>query len=451
MEDVVAKANIHSCLVRTRHGSSVIVKEKLLLTDGSTLPNIVCFNNPRRSFYITSPRYQTYRFKPDYELISRCDKHTCCAHELNDKVLTALGKRVSGQWVDNATIFKHPYVFGADISIEALIKMKYLDEYPDANLTPTTGFLDIEVSIDTGQIILISYTYEDKVFTACLRSFCFREENGTRMSFDEQYITQHVRTTLENYTQGVKFDYQIKIFNTEAEIINWIFKHIHVSMVDFIGIWNMNYDLPKIISTLTKLGPSVPAAVFANPSIPAELRYFRYYEDKNRPVAHFTLRWHWLYSACGSQFIDSMGLYTQCRRTTGFRARYTLDSILKDSIGAEKLPLAEGSHTIMQRHHFEDYVAYNIFDVVGMRLLENKNGDITAANVLAGPTPISKFATQTTRATDNMYWNLIKKGMVLSSYSRDSDHLKFDKLFLNSGGAVLPPGNCRGVGINLTI
>ena len=446
---IVAKVNLHSCNVRSKQGSMVVVKEKIQYADGTIAPNLALYHNPQRSFYITSPRYRQYRFKPDYELVSRCDKHTCCDHEMTMKLAAALDIRVNGNWIDPNKLLKSAYVFGADINIEALIKMRYADMYPDANLAPTTGFLDIETSIDTGQIILISYTHDDQVHTAALRSFCFREEGKNRIPVDEAYLMQHANEALANMTQGLTFKYNITILDTELQLIEWIFQRIHQAQVDFIGIWNMHYDLPKILSTIQATN-SDAAAIFSDPKVPADKRYLKYYEDKHM-VAHFTLKWHWLYGTCGSQFIDSMGLYTQCRRTAGFRARYTLDSILQDVVNIGKLPLVSGSHTIMQRHHFPDYVAYNIFDVVGMRLLENKNGDITAATVLAGPTPIAKFATQTTRATNNMYWNLIKKGQVLSSYSRESEHLKFNKLFASSGGSVLNPGYLVGCGVPLEL
>jgi len=444
---IIAKTNVHSCLIRTKLGSSVMVKEKILYQDGTIEPNIKLFHNPRRHFYITQEKYRTYRFKPDYELISRCNKYTCHDHELLASVASALNIFL-GQRQDRHMIFKSPYIFGADIGIEALIKIHYADAYPDASMPPSTGFLDIETSIDTGQIMLISFTHDDKVHTTALRSFCYREENGNRIAVDEEYLSRHVKEVLENYTQGLTFEYNIKIVDTEVQLIAWIFQCIHKSQTDFIGIWNMHFDMPKILGSLAQAKVD-PAVIFSDPSIPKDMRYVRYFEDKH-PVSHFTLKWHWLYGTCGSQFIDSMGLYTQCRRTAGFRARYTLDSILNDHVNIGKLPIVSGSHTVMQRHHFPDYVAYNMFDVIGLRLLENKNGDLAAASVLAGITPMSKFATQTTRATNNLYHNMIKKGIVLSSYSSDADHLKFDRLFPSTGGAVLPSGRCKDVGVTLT-
>ena len=153
----------------------------------------------------------------------------------------------------------------------------------------------------------------------------------------------------------------------------------------------------------------------------------------------------------GSQPVDAMGLYSQCRRTAGFRDKYTLDSVLEDEVGMGKLPLTSGSHAIMQRHHFKDYVVYNIFDVVGLRLLEDKNNDILTMHVLGGVTPVSRFATQTARATNTLYHSLFGKGQVLSSCSNEDSFVAYDKICPSVGGTVLPVDRVHGVGVKLNI
>lgn len=444
---IVGRQFIHSCHIRGKFESSVVIKEKIKFDDGSVKPNIVTINNPRRSFYVTNKRYRNYTHKPEYELLSKLDKYTCFDYELDRKVAEVL--ELGFGWHSRDALFKSPYIFGADISIEALIKMKYLRDYPNANLQPTTGFLDIETSIDTNQIILISYTYDNVVYTAILDSFLFENIGNSRVPIKKDELLRHVKENLATRTNGIDFTYNIEIFDHEIKLIAWIAKIIHLSEIDYIGIWNMNFDIPKILTTIVKYNYN-PAKIFANPNLPNNLKYLKYYED-HRDVDHFTLKWHWLYSTCGSQFLDSMGLYSQCRKTAGFRDRYTLDAILEDEVGSRKLPLISGSHVIMQRNHFKDYVVYNIFDVIGLRLLEDQNNDILSMHILSGPTPVSKFSTSTIRATNTMYNSLIGKGSVLSSCSNSDAFIKYDSLFGRVGGAVLQSSRCEGVGIKLTI
>lgn len=444
---IVAKQFVHSTHLRSKLGSAVMIKEKIKYADGTIKPNLIVYENPKRSFFVTQLKYRNYKYKPEYELASRLDKFTCFDHDLSRKVASLFN--LGYGYVDRGKLFKSPYIFGADISIEALMKMRYIDDYPDANMTPTVGFLDIETSIDTDQIILISYTYGNIVHTAILQSYLYEEIGGKRVPVSKGDLLKHIQVNLASRTKGLTLTYDLEIFDSEIKLIAWILKHVHASQIDFIGIWNMNFDIPRILSAVGKHNYD-PASLFSSPLIPKKYQYLRYYEDP-RPVPHFTLKWHWLYSTCGSQFLDSMGLYSQCRRTAGFRDKYDLNSVLQDEIGQGKLDLTNGSHVIMQRHHFKDYVVYNIFDVVGLRLLEDKNNDILSMAVLSGPTPVNKFSTQTIRSTNAMYHSLIGKGMVLSSYSAEDDFTKFDRLISNTGGAVLSTDRVRGVGIKLTI
>lgn len=450
MAEIIARSFMHSCYLRSKFGSSVIIKEKIQYDDGRLEPNIYAIENPKRSFYITQPRYRNYKFKPEFELLSRLDKYTCFDHELEMKIAELF--QLGHGYIRKDKLFKSPYIFGADISIEALIKMYYLDKYPEASIIPSVGFLDIETSIDTEQIILISYIHDNVVHTAVLDAFLYEEINGKRIKVSKEDLIRHVQTNLSDFDEKVtklNLTYDIEVFENEIKLIAWIMQKIHQSEIDFIGIWNMNFDIPKILNTITKYNYD-PATLFISPKLDRKYRYLKYHEDK-RDVHHFSLRWHWLYSTCGSQFIDSLGLFSQNRRTAGFRDRYTLDAVLSDEVGMRKLPLVSGSHTVMQRNHFKDYVVYNIFDVIGLRLLEDKNNDVLSMTVLTGSTPVSRFATQTTRATNAIYHALIGKGMVLSSCSNEDDFVKMDRLFGRAGGAVLPSSRVRGVGISLTI
>jgi len=449
---VVSKQFIHSCHIKNKYDSAVIVKEKIKYDDGSIKPNVRLIQNPKRSFYITQKRYRTYRYKPEYELLSRLDKYTVLDHQLNMKVADLF--QLGNGYVSRDKLFKSPYIFGADISIEALIKMWYIDNYPDqdTDMQASVGFFDIETSIDTGEIIVISYIHDNIVHTAIMKSFLFEEIKGVRVPVSKEDMLAHIQINMDKMgpkVQELNLTYNIAILDTEMQLIAWILRQVHLSQTDFIGIWNMHFDIPKVLDTITKHKHDA-ASLFADPSIPSKFRYLRYYEDK-RKVQHFTLKWHWLYSACGSQFYDAMGLYSQCRRTAGYLDKYDLNSVLTNEVGLGKLPLTDDSHVIMQRHHFKDYVVYNIFDVVGIRLLENKNQDVLSMSVLIGPTPVSRFSASTTRATNSLYHTLIAKGQVLSSCSNEDEFVKFDRLVSREGGAVLPPARVQGVGIFLDI
>ena len=273
---IVGKAFIHSYHVRNKFHGAVVVKEKIKYEDGTVKPNIAIYDNPKRSFYITAARHRRYAFKPEYELLSKLDKYTCYDHELQTKLAEVLG--LGPGWHRPATLFKSPYVFGADIGIESLIKMRYADAYPKSGLTPTVGFFDIETSIETGQIIIISYMHDSVVHTAILESFLFEEIGDKRIPVNRDDMLSHIKTTLESRTMGLNLTYNLEICDSEIKLIAWIYKQVHASGTDYIQIWNMNFDIPKVIATIEdhKLDPVI---FFADPKIPEKLRYFKYYAD----------------------------------------------------------------------------------------------------------------------------------------------------------------------------
>lgn len=452
MPTIVDKRFMHSIyVIPDKSKDAVIVRERIKHDDGSIVPNTKLYVNPKRSFYITKKKYQTYKFKPEYEYVNRLDRYVVPNIDLYRKLAEIQG--IHGH-PKAAKIFKSPYIFGADVGIEALIKMKYLDDYPNTTIQPVVGFFDIEVSIDTGEIILISYICGNKVYTAVLDHFLYKDvgRGKDRVKVTKDELLKHCYTELDQYVTKYGLTIEIEVFPREMDLITWIFAIIDKVKADFIGIWNMNYDIPKVLERIRHHNRNA-AKIFSSTDIPKDYAYLRYHEDKRSEVAHFTLKWHWLYSTCCSQFVDSMGLYSQCRRTAGFRSSYTLDNVLYDELKLNKMPLEGKSHTIAQRHHFMDYVAYNIFDVIGLNIVELKNRDMLSLVTLSGPSPVDKFATQTVRVTNDMYWDLIKKGMILSSKSSEDDFIKLDKLFegMNAGGAVLRPERVSDVGVKLSV
>ena len=100
------------------------------------------------------------------------------------------------------------------------------------------------------------------------------------------------------------FGVTINVCEKEDEMIKWIFSKIHEHKTDFIGVWNINHDIPHIIKRLEALGCD-PGDVMAHPDLPHNLRFVTYEYDKS-DLDHFTDRWDWAVVAGYSQFIDAM-------------------------------------------------------------------------------------------------------------------------------------------------
>ena len=97
------------------------------------------------------------------------------------------------------------------------------------------------------------------------------------------------------------FTLHFHIADTELSEITWIFDRIHERKTDFIGIWNMGHDIPKIIERITALGGD-PAEIMCHPDVPKQYRYCKWYQDHS-DVQHFTDKWHWMNLTGYSQFL----------------------------------------------------------------------------------------------------------------------------------------------------
>jgi len=414
---------LHSCVVKTFDGENVIIRISEIDHDTNAItPKLKIIKNPKRSFYVTKPKFRTHKFKKEVAPLTELDRYDCYNYELPQKLSEVLG--VYSKRNDIRALCKSPYVYGADIKIEALIKMRFLNKYGLNRLKLRTGFLDIETSIENKNIILISYTHENKVYTAIAKQYMFETDaNGNRVPFDLNEVMRVAKIEYKKYINQYGFTFELFESTNEMDLIKWIMARIFENKTDFIGIWNMNFDIPYIINRIKAHGLN-PKDIFVHPEVPNDCRTF-YYRQDNSKVSHMTLKWHWLTAPGYSQFIDSMGLFSQCRRTSKFRTSYTLDSVLKDYIDTGKKTLGdEGSHYVMQTQRFKEYILYNMFDVIGLQLLEWKNQDMTQMVIYSGETPVGSFSYRTVVTTNKLYNALMKKGMIPSSVSYE-DPLKF--------------------------
>ncbi len=438
MDERPVRHNIHSTHVYTPSGDAVIVKERLQYKDGRSEPNLAVFDNPRRSFYLTKPKYRTYAFKPEQEPIERLDKYTVYNHEMKLKLAELIGMRPS-RYIKNSALFRSPYIFGADIDIESLIKMNYLRQSKGHEVKPVCGFLDIETNIASGEIILISFIMQGHVYTTIREPWLYKVENKQRIKVGMEEITKTVHELLAKHCDIDKYKIHLKIVPTEIELITGVFSIMHKLQPDFVGIWNMSFDIGKIIPAIEKRSKFRLPDILCDPKLDPKYKQVKYYVDRSK-TGHYTLKWDWLYAPASFQFIDSLGLYSQNRRTQGYLGSYKLDNILRKHCGTHKMEVISDNHTFMQTNHFPEYVAYNIFDVIGLDLLENANNDILAMHMNTRVSPPAQYARSTNLSTNDTYYDRFNSGYVMSARSSEDRYLRLDKLLPGTaGGTVLSP------------
>lgn len=479
-EKIVARTLLHSAYVNDigNGQDGIVISEIVENEQGETRPNLRVFKSPTISFYVTQPMYRTHQDKKEFESLKFLDEYRVPYKEKDREIFRALNGYLPNfiSSTMRRELYQSPYLYGGNISIEALVAIKYKKELLKNNKTPhspTTGFFDIEMSLlksSYGKLPLMVFTAENKVYLTMKRGFMNEERDGKRVDvkIEDVEAAAHeiidplvsslfeANDGLSAYKNKLPFEYHFHVGDTEVDMIRWIFGKMHESKTSFIGIWNLGFDIPEIIKVLKE--NNIPLEeILADPSLKGlGFAYADYREDK-RQVHHFTQKWHWLTATAHFQFVDSLALYSYIRMVDGKEPSYALDDILKKFNLGGKLKIdktqelenlqTEDWHREMLSRFFTYYALYAMWDGMSLQLLEWLNNDLTAMMLLGDITPPKFFVNQTIRVTNTLYDEWLAKGYVLGT-GVDVEGLK-DEDLLTEGGAVLEPQNLVAKGLNL--
>jgi hypothetical protein len=481
---------IHCCHVpKLDDGTdAVVVKIHHHKADGTVVPALKLEPKLVRPFYITKPNCRNHEFKKEWELTKNLDRYDVPNYRLEEELDNALnGPKFGGGYRSRrlGDLCGSPFVYGADIHIDCLLKKQYMTAFEKAGLKPTkttSGMFDIETDMFTDEQDpnIITVTHENKVFTAILERFFivkkpdgnFRKgnlEEFAAMSKEildhhiEELLDAHVkknpRSQLKKKVAENPFEYYYYIGKTPLDIIKWIFSQIHKNKTDFLGIWNLDFDIPKVLKAIKSAGASYED-ILCPPELPKKYRYVKYSPDM-KESADIYKRWHWLHATSYSQFVDSMCLYRILRTVKGMETSMALDNILKINDLGGKLtfkdadPMIENLtgadyHRYMQANEQYKYIIYNQFDCISMQLMEWKNDDLGSMYILGGISRLCKWTRQTRKVSDALYFDALDKGMVTASPGSEevmfTDH---DKLMQKVGGAVLRPERTTNIGLRM--
>ena len=482
MSKIIARSFIHSCYVPDdgNDGDGVVVCEHIYKEDGSVTPNLRVMRNPCKTFYITKKEVrETHDQKKEREKIENLDKHTAPTKEFFERAYKLLNEKYptrNGKY-NRDEVLKSPYIYGGDMDIESLIKIRYKKDFQKSglDLAPiTVGVLDIEISIDPGTegtLLCFTITHENKIYTAINKKWMVEYKNGQHTPIPEERVKELSQQTvipliqqafkdhkgLDLYKGKLPFEFHYFVSDSEVEMIKWGFDKVHKNKTNFLCGWNLKFDVETLTNILVKNNVD-PKTVFSHPSIPANLQYFKIYEDP-KPVQHFTEKWHWFYSTAYFQFLDLMSLYSRLRTVEGKEYSYALDYILKkNGLGGKihweslkdvnKLEGTSEWHRKMASHYFAQYVVYNQWDCISLQLLEWLNHDVDALRLLSDNTPIAKYPRQSVRIRDTLYAEWIEKGYIIGTSASDMRE-KEDSLIEAKGGAVLSATAVVDCGVKL--
>lgn len=412
----------------------LVAKEYLHLKDGSRVTNLAMVKNFERKFWVSKPgRRKEHEDKLQWESLHNLREYTTTQVDMSNKIHRAFEGYGRDPGMFNH--LKSPYLYGAGIKPQCLLKDKYMSAFPDY-ITPrsSVAVLDIETDVvhGTEEPILISLTYGDKVFTGIKRSFI----NGVP-EHDERHlkrITSRLNDLLGKFVEERNITFDLYFADTSAEICAEALRRAHAWQPDFVAIWNMDFDLPRIKKALERDGYDL-ADIFSDPRVPSQYKNFKYlpgpsvkttHTGRTTPIA-IEGRWPVVDAPASFYWIDAMCLYARLRVASGREDSYALDDVMKKHINMGKLKFTETDHLSkvdwhveMQRNYKDEYIAYNIFDCIGMELLDEKTGDIGFAFAgLCDRSDYPDFKSDPTQISDAMHFHCLGQGHVFGTCGGD--------------------------------
>lgn len=425
-----------------------LVKENLSMSDGTTRPNLRWIKDMKRSFYVTLPHKQTYKQKKEIEDLENLMKIECTQSELRDKIAAAIGQSYSNDQIRK--LCNSPYIYGSEIKSTAIIKHHYQKQ----NKTHITRYSVMTFDIETDMLrgtndpIIVTAAFNNEVFIAVDQTYLNGISNA-EMMFKARARELLSNLEMPNFKINDKpvvlniSDYKINFVVTDGpvQLIKKSFEWIHQKKPDFLSIWNMDFDIPRILETLEKYNVD-PASVLCDPSVPPPARICKYRQGlKKKKKANgqeFPIdpadQWHSLTLTASFYVIDAMCTYRLLRLAKQKESSYSLDAILDKELGVRKLKFKEADayvkerwHIFMQERYKIEYMVYALFDSLSMILLDQKTMDINFK--LPGYAGITEFARCNSKPkmiADALHYYALQNRVVLNSIGEQDEYMETD-------------------------
>lgn len=427
-----------------------MVKEIVHYSDGTKKPNIHTIPNYQRPFYVTKVGHQNHKDRKEWEDLTKLQPYYSSESELIWNIGRAIGE--PGFRGTKRKILNNQFIYGADILSTAIIKRGYQDKY-GGKIQPspyTVAVFDVETSMfdKDGTIIMGTLSFGNKAITAVREDFVEGYSNVVERlkELKKQYVDQ--------YIENRNIDWEIVIVKNATEVIKKCFARAHEWKPDYVAIWNITFDMGKILDQLMRDGID-PKDIFSDPAVPDKFRYFNFKLDNPIKVTATGKKtpkkppqmWHTVYAPASFYVVDAMCAYRQIRQGAGEEQSYALDAILakefKDKpIRKLKFAAAEGFvkgelHKFMQSQHPLEYIVYNLFDCITVELLDEKTKDLAIAMpMFSGCSDFENFNSQPRRSVDNLHWFCLSRGRVIGSTADEMVH-EFDKLTVDGDGWIV--------------
>lgn len=383
------------------------VREDITYADGTQEPNCYLATDFKRPLWVTKESFRNHKDKKEFEYRDKLNSQMTTQTDMERTARAMLGNaenaRVKGVVKDS------PYLYGYDVTSTSLIKYTTLKKNEFVQSPYSVAAFDIETNPETQEILLSTVVFQNKVHTSILKKFVASVPN----------LIERIKKAIAQYIPDyVGLDYTFAVCDGEVDLLKDQFRVINKWKPAFLSIWNMDFDIPKILERLEHYGVRA-SDVLCDQMVPNKYRYCRYKQGMKKKVTasgvvkpiNPSLQWHTLIVTAPYYVIDAMCVYRQLRMAGQEETSYSLDAILKkEGIGGKlKFEPANGYsgikwHLFLQEKYPVEYIVYNIYDCLGMLELDKKLKDLTSTlPSFAGITDFQKFSSQVRKISDAVF------------------------------------------------
>lgn len=420
----------HAIYSKSSNGTDDIhlIKEQVHQPDGTIKPNLRIIYNYKRPFYIENKGSRDYVEFKEYQSKERLVRYESTQTNLTNAVATALGKPYyRGSMRD---LCQEPYIYGVDIPASSIIKQLYAKQWDIRTYYTVAGF-DTETDMlhSHGQIMLATLCFNDQVFTVIQKDFVKGHIDPVNriLALGKEYLG----STIEK--RGLKFE--ILLVDKEIDIVIQILKKAHEWKPDFVTVWNIAFDMPKMIEACERANVDI-GQLFSDPAVPKEYRSFRWKRGMAKKITDSgkvmnykpSQQWHTVFCPSSFRWVDGMCAYRQVRAGSAEEPSYGLDAILKKHKLGGKLHFTKADHIktkpewhkFMQEHYPLEYVVYNQWDGISMLELDEVTLDLKLTlPMFSESTDLENFNSQPRRTMNELHWFFDDEGVVPGSTSSD--------------------------------
>ena len=413
-----------------------VVKEVLHFEDGTTKPNLNFIYDYKRPTWVTKKGGRNHKQHKEWEYLDNLIEVPTTQTRMIQNISRALG--MPGFNAHLRKLFEVPYIYGADIKSTAVLKKAYMDKYPGIQTKFSVASFDIETSMfdAEGTIIMASVSFKNKVFSI-VRSDIVAGRVGwldkVRKIAHEKFSAMQIGDKVVNLIETRKLEFEIISLDTELDILKAIFAKFHEWQPDFLAIWNMDFEMTKILEVCDRFQYD-PKYLFSDPSVPDEYKYFTYKRGPSqkktssgkvmpiKPAA----RWHTVVAPASFYIVDSMCAFKHTRAGEQEEQSYSLDSILRKLFNMGKMTFPDipshidqeshsaDWHRYMQKNKPLEYLVYNMFDCIGPELIDEKVMDLAVLmQKFSGTSDFEDFKSQPRRVVDKLHWFGLERGKVI--------------------------------------